>query len=102
MAVKIEEAPFIIDFGGFIIQQKGRWLCCEEKNVQIGISLLKTAMTEINKVPMGQKILVGVQIKGSEIAYMWRDDFNTHIGCLHEPTTLFNKKYQRLVKHLKQ
>jgi hypothetical protein len=100
MAVTVQKAPFVSDFGGFYIQEHGDWLYCTEKNVKIHKDLLIAAVQAINKVPHGQKFLVGKQILGEEKAEMWRDDFTTYIGCLDEPTREFNKKYQRLIKHL--
>ena len=100
MAVTVQKAPFQSDFGGFYIQEHGNWLYCTEKNVKIHKDLLVRAIQEINKYPMGYKFIVGKEIVGEVNAELWRDEFETYIGCLHEPTSVFNKKYQKLIKHL--
>ena len=92
-------APFVSDFGGFAIVERNQWLYCVEKNVKIHIPLLILTIQQINQKPMGEKFLVGCQIVGETKAYLWRDSFHTYIGCLSEPTSVFNKKYQKLIKH---
>ena len=102
MSVDIKPPPaaFTMEFGGFAVVKKADWLMCHEKNVQISITLLRNAMKVINKLPRGNKQLVGIQTNGNTKAYIWKDENRTHIECLSEPNVSFNKKYQQLIKHL--
>lgn len=105
MAVKPAWTPFETEFGGCkIVQKDADWLYCVEKNMKIRIESLKAALKTISKV-IGHKETIGMDIvtppgKGRQFAHIWRDEFNTHIECLSEPTVEFNKKYQKLIKHL--
>ena len=94
------EPPFVSDFGGFAIIEKGDWLVCPDKKVGIHIPALKSAVVESNKNPINKKFVVGVTLDSHKEVHFWRDELNTNIGCLHEQTSIFNKKYQKLIKHL--
>lgn len=99
---EVANAPFVTDFGGFpVVHEKkfGR-LVCEEKNVWVLVDSLREAITRINTLPIGHKLLIGKQIRGTEYVHLWRDEFRTHIGCLSEPTPEFSKKLISLIKHL--
>jgi len=100
METTVKKPPFVTEFGGSAIIERGEWLYCIEKNVQILTSALTEAMSLVNKKPVLQKFTVGIQIKGNEHVFLWRDEYNIHIGCLNEPKIVFNKKYQQLIKHL--
>lgn len=101
MAVKEARVPFIGEFGGCALVESNGWLTCPEKNAKISIHVLKEFMKTVSTKPKGWKLAVGIQITGAgKVFYMWRDEFNTYIECLSEPTTEFNKKYQKLIKHL--
>jgi len=95
--------PFVSDFGGYAIVERGTWLYCIEKNVKLSILLLIDAVKQSNKKPKGTKFVVGIPITGNNTEQpvdLWKDDHNIYIGCLDEPTVVFNKKYQQLIKHL--
>jgi hypothetical protein len=100
MNTDVKKVPFTIEFDGQIIEHEGACLYCRKKNVYASVSVLRDAMRNIGKKPIGTKILVGKQIRGDEWLYMWRDEHRTHLGCLSEPTVEFNKKFIEFIKHL--
>jgi len=92
--------PFIGEFGGCALVENNGWLMCPEKNVKVSILSLKEHVRSINKQPKGTKFFVGLTISDNKRVHLWREEFTTHIECLSEPTVEFNKKYQKLIKHL--
>lgn len=93
---------FVGDFGGYSVIEDGQfYLYVPEKQVYVNKNLLMAAVKEINDHPINTKLYVGHD-RNYKPMFMWRDSNFTYIGCLSELTTDFNKKYQKLIKHLKQ
>lgn len=92
--------PFSFEFDGELIVRDGDWLICREKNVQVLTQNLLEAIRA--KRPLHERTVVGMQIKGMEFCYYWRDEKFAHIGCLKVRHNEFNQKYVQLIKHLNQ
>ena len=113
MASVINE-PVTMVFGNQIaILGIDGWFYCHEKNVKIETIGLISSIKALNCHPLRTKFIVGFTIKhvdynGADYyenpnnVFLWRDEYRTHIGCLHENTKDFNKKYLELIKKTKQ
>ena len=105
-------ARITMEFGENIaVLREDHWFYCYEKNVKVSEHDLLLSIKKLNTHPLRTKFLIGTSINyvgynGDDYydnpnkVFLWRDENKTHIGCLWEYTTEFNRKYVELRKKL--